>query len=153
MFGSLDRYEKASKLSNEDFKQVIGVKKETFEIMVEILKLAYQAKHKRRGRHAKLSIQDMLFMTLKYWRQYVTQLELSIEFQVGEATTHDVIVWVENSLAKSKKFSLLGRGALLEHPDIEIVLVDVTESPIERPKKTSVAGIAAKRNAIPSKPS
>lgn len=147
MFGSLDRYEKASKLSNEDFKQVIGVKKETFEIMVEILKLAYQDKHKRRGRHAKLSIQDMLFMTLKYWRQYVTQLELSVEFEVGEATTHDVIVWVENSLAKSKKFSLLGRGALLEHPEIEIVLVDVTESPIERPKKTSADGIAVKRNA------
>jgi hypothetical protein len=147
MLGSLDRYEKALKLSDENFKQVIGVKKETFEVMVEILTLAYQAKHKRRGRHAKLSIQDMLFMTLKYWRQYVTQLELSIEFQVGEATTHDVIVWVENSLAKSKKFSLLGRGALLEHPEIEIVLVDVTESPIERPKKTSASGIAVKRNA------
>ena len=146
MFGSLDRYEKALKLSNEDFKQVIGVKKATFEVMVEVLKLAYADKHRRRGRHAKLSIHDMLFMTLKYWRQYITQLELSIEFQVGEATTHDVIVWVENSLAKSKKFSLLGRGALLEHPEIEIVLVDVTESPIERPKKTSKNGIVVRRN-------
>ena len=151
MFGSLDRYEKALKLSDEDFKQVIGVKKETFEVMVEILKLAYAAKHRHRGRHAKLAIQDMLFMTLKYWRQYVTQLELSIEFQVGEATTHDVIVWVENSLARSKKFSLLGRGALLEHPETEIVLVDVTESPIERPKKTSADGIVEKRNATPLK--
>ena len=151
MFGSLDRYEKALKLSDEDFKQVIGVKKQTFEVMVEILKLAYQDKHKRRGRHAKLSIQDMLLMTLKYWRQYVTQLELSIEFQVGEATTHDVIVWVENSLAKSKKFSLLGRGALLEHPEIEIVLVDVTESPIERPKKTNANDTVVRRNVTPTK--
>jgi len=49
MLGSLERYEKASKLSNEDFKQVIGVKKETFDVMVEILILAYQVKHKRRG--------------------------------------------------------------------------------------------------------
>jgi len=153
LLGSLERYEKASKLSNEDFKQVIGVKKETFDVMVEILILAYQAKHKRRGRHAKLSIHDMLFMTLKYWRQYVTQLELSIEFQVGEATTHDVIVWVESSLAKSKKFSLLGRGALLGHPEIEIALVDVTESPIERPKKTNDDGIAVKRSATCLKPS
>ena len=151
MFGSLDRYEKVLKLSDENFKQVIGVKKQTFEVMVEILKLAYQDKHKRRGRHAKLSIQDMLLMTLKYWRQYVTQLELSIEFQVGEATTHDVIVWVENSLTKSKKFSLLGRNALLTHPEIEIVLVDVTESPIERPKKTNANDTAVKRNATPTK--
>jgi hypothetical protein len=151
VLGSLDRYEKALKLSDEDFKQVIGVKKETFETMVEILKLAYAAKHKHRGRHAKLSIQDMLFMTLKYWRQYVTQLELSIEFQVGEATAHDVVVWVENSLAKSKKFSLLGRGALLGHPEIEIALVDVTESPIESPKKISAAGTVGKRSVTPKK--
>lgn len=147
MCGSLERYEQALKLNDETFKQVIGVKKETFEVMIKILTLAYQAKHKRRGRHAKLSIQDMLLMTLKYWRQYVTQLELSIEFQVGEATTHDVIVWVEDSLAKSKKFSLLGRGALLDHPEIELVLVDVTKSPIERPKKINTAGTAVKRNA------
>ena len=139
------------KLSDENFKQIIGVKKKTFEIMVEILTLAYQAKHKRRDRHAKLSIQDMLFMTLKYWRQYVTQLELSVEFEVGEATTHDVIVWVENSLAQSKKFSLLGRGALLEHSEIEIVLFDVTESPIERPKKTNVNGTVVRRNVTPTK--
>ena len=151
MLGSLDRYEKALELSNEDFKQVIGVKKATFEVMIEVLKLAYSDKHRCRGRHAKLSIQDMLFMTLKYWRQYVTQLELSVEFQVGEATTHDVVVWVENSLAKSKKFSLLGRGALLEHPEMEIVLVVVAESPIECPKKTSVDGIAVKRNTTPLK--
>jgi hypothetical protein len=48
-----------------------------------------------------------------------------------------VIVWVENSLAKSKKFSLLGRNTLLTHPEIEITLVDVTENPIERPKKST----------------
>ncbi|MCL2134263.1 MAG: hypothetical protein FWH37_01740 [Candidatus Bathyarchaeota archaeon] len=54
---------KKPELSDVDFKQVIGVKKETFEVMVEILTLAYQAKHKRRGRHAKLSIQDMLLNT------------------------------------------------------------------------------------------
>ena len=151
MFGSLDRYEKALKLSDEDFKQVFVVKKETFEVMTEILKLAYAAKHKHRGRHAKLSMQDMLFMALKYWRHYVAQLELSVAFQVGEANTHDVIVWVENSLAKSKKFSLLGRGALLEYPEIEIVLVDVTESPIECPKKTNVDGMVVRRNVIPLK--
>jgi len=58
---------------------------------------------------------------------------------------------VENSLAKSKKFSLLGRGALLEHPEIEIVLVDVTESPIERPKKTSKNGVVVRRNVTLTK--
>jgi hypothetical protein len=41
------RYEKASKLNSEDFKQLFGVKKETFDTMVTVLKTAYATKHKR----------------------------------------------------------------------------------------------------------
>ncbi|MDR0494418.1 MAG: transposase family protein [Treponema sp.] len=63
--------------SDEDFKQIIGVAKKTFDAMADILNGAYAEKHKRCGRHAKLPIQDKLFMSLKYWRQYVTQKELA----------------------------------------------------------------------------
>jgi len=129
-------YEKAFALKDEDFKQIIGITKETFETMLIILRKAYGEKHKRRGRHTKLPLEDQLFMSLKYWRQYITQKELAFEFEVGEATAHDYIVWVENTLIKSGAFSLPGKKALLEDDNIEIVLVDVTESPIERPKKT-----------------
>jgi hypothetical protein len=105
----LNRYEKAGKLNDDDFKQITGVKKETFEAMALVLHGAYAQKHKRRGRHAKLPAEDQLFMSLKYWRQYVTQ--------------------------KEPAFSLPGRKALLEDNEIEAVLADVTESPVERPKK------------------
>jgi hypothetical protein len=74
----MNRYEKAAQLSDTDFKQIIGVKKEVFDAMVEVLSNAYAEKHKRRGRHAKLPIADQLFMSLKYWRQYVTQKELAL---------------------------------------------------------------------------
>ena len=131
----MTRYEKAMRLTEEDFKQVIGVKKLTYEEMLAELRAAYAEKHKRRGRHSKLSLEDILFMALKYWRQYVTQKELAFEFEVGEATVHDWIVWVEDTLVKCKKFSLPGKKALLGDTEIEVVLVDVTESPIERPKK------------------
>lgn len=147
----MNRYEKANKLKETDFKQIIGIKKETYEVMLEELRVAYAEKHKRRGRHAKLSLEDQLFLSLKYWRQYVTQKELAFEFEVGEATAHDVIVWVENTLVKSGKFSLPGKKALYEDAEIEIVLVDVTESPVERPKKNSGNGIQEKRKNIPSK--
>jgi len=145
----MNRYEKAAKLSEEDFKQIIGVQKSTFEAMLDVLRVAYSKKHERRGRHAKLSMEDQLFMSLKYWRQYVTQKELAFEFEVGEATAHDVIVWVEDTLIKSGKFSLPGKKALLEDTEIEIVLVDVTESPVERPKKNSANGTRAKRSGTP----
>ena len=149
----MDRYNKAARLKDDDFKQLFGVEKETFDAMVDILRGAYAEKHERRGRHAKLSMEDQLFLSLKYWRQYVTQKELAFEFEVGEATVHDVIVWVENTLVKSGKFSLPGKKALLGDSEIDIVLVDVTESPIERPKKNNVNGIQVKRNDTLSKPS
>ena len=138
-------------LIEEDFKQVIGVKKLTYGEMLAELRTAYAEKHKRRGRHSKLSLEDILFMALKYWRQYVTQKELAFEFEVGEATVHDWIVWVEDTLVKCKKFSLPGKKALLEDTEIEVVLVDVTESPIERPKKNKNSGIPAKRSVTPKK--
>ncbi|MDR1627220.1 MAG: transposase family protein, partial [Oscillospiraceae bacterium] len=55
-------------------------------------------KHKNGGRNPKLTVEEQLLLTLKYLRQYVTQKELAYEFEVGEATVHDVIVWVENRL-------------------------------------------------------
>jgi len=142
----MTRYEKAARLKATDFKQIIGVKREIFDEMVVVLREAYATKHKRRGRHSKLSMEDQLFLSLKYWRQYVTQKELAYEFEVGEATAHDVIVWVEDTLVKSGKFSLPGKKALLEDAEIEIVLVDVVESPVERPKKNSVNGTRGKRS-------
>ena len=149
----MTRYEKAQKLKPEKFKQIVGITKSSFDEMVAVLNEAYAQKHKRRGRHSKLSSEDKLFLSLKYWRQYITQLELAYEFEVGEATVHDTIVWVEDTLIKSGNFSLPGKKALLEENEIEVILIDATESPIERPKKNNVCGILAKRNSIQSKPS
>ena len=144
----MNRYEKTNMLTDKDFKQIIGVKRETFSAMTEVLKNAYLEKHKKGGRKPKLAIEEQLLMTLKYLRQYVTQKELAYEFDVGEATVHDTIVWVENTLVKEKKFRLPGKKVLLEDESIEIILVDVTECPIERPEKNRKNGIPEKRNNI-----
>ena len=145
----MNHYEKTQKLSDVDFKQIIGVKRETFSAMVEVLTTEYIKKHVKGGRNPKLTLEEQLIMTLKYMRQYVTQKELAYEFEVGEATVHDTIVWVENTLVKDEKFKLPGKKALLEDNEIEIVLVDVTESPVERPKKNNENGIPEKRSGTP----
>jgi len=144
-------FDKAMSLGDGDFKQVIGVEKGTYAAMLSTLREAYAAKHRRRGRHASLAIEDILFMSLKYWRQYVTQKELAFEFEVGESTVHDWIVWTEDALAKDGKFRLPGKKALLEDAGIEVVLVDVTESPVERPKKNSAPGTRGRRSATRSR--
>ncbi len=145
----MECYEKTKKLNDRDFKQIVGVKRETFEVMTDILKKAYAKKHKKGGRNSKLTIEAQLLMTLKYNRQYVTQKELAYEFEVGEATVHDTIVWVEDTLVKDGKFSLPGKKTLLEDNNIEVVLVDVTECPVERPQKNKKSGIPAKRKSTP----
>jgi len=144
-------FDKAMRLGDEDFKQVIGVEKATYAAMLESLREAYAARHARRGRHASLAMEDILFMALKYWRQYVTQKELAFEFEVGESTAHDWIVWVEDALVADGRFSLPGKKVLLGDNDIEVALVDVTETPIERPKKNSAAGTRARRGATRSR--
>ena len=143
----MDYYANAMKLSDKDFKEIIGVKRTTFDCMVKILTNAYASKPKkyRGGRKKKLSIENQLILTLKYDRFYITQKALSFEFQVGEATVSDTIKWVENTLVKDGTFSLPGKKALLEDESIEVVLVDVTECPIERPKKNSESTIQVKR--------
>ncbi|KJV54709.1 transposase [Orientia tsutsugamushi] len=49
------------------------------------------------------------------------------------------IKWVEDTLVKHSNFALLGRKALMTSDmNYEVVLIDATETPIERPKKTKI---------------
>lgn len=131
-----NKFEKTKRLSDAKFKRIIGVKRITFEAMVKVLEKAFAEKHKQGGRTPKLSIENQLLLALEYWRQYGTFAELGFAYGVAESTAHDITVWVENTLIESGEFALPGKKALLdEDSEIEIILVDVTESPIERPKK------------------
>ena len=136
-------------LSDVKFKRLIGIKKHTAERFVSHLNAAYAAKHKKRGRHSKLKPEDMLLVACKYWRQYATYAELGLEFGVAESTAHDIVKWVEDVLIKQKEFHIPGKQALLNDPSIEVVLVDVTETPIERPKRGRKIGIPARKNSTP----
>jgi len=55
---------------------------------------------------------------------------------VHESTAYRIITTVENLLIGSGEFRVPGKKKLLEpNHEIEVVVVDVTESPIERPQK------------------
>lgn len=74
------KYEKIVGYSNEQFRRITGVKRETFQKMVEILKKAYAEKHRRRERKPKLSIEDLLLATLKYLREYRTYAHIAASY-------------------------------------------------------------------------
>ena len=144
-----NKEEAARKLSEAQFKRIIGVTKATYAEMVSVLEEEYAKKHKRRGRHSNLSVELQLLMALEYLRQYTTFAELGFNYGVCESTAQNYVVWVEDTLVKCRKFALPGKKALLEDAELEVVLVDVTESPIERPKKNSKSGTLAKRKGTP----
>ena len=56
------KYEKISENSNTKFGRIMGVKRATFDKMVEILRKGYAEKHRRRGRTPKLGIEDLLLL-------------------------------------------------------------------------------------------
>ncbi|MBF8971112.1 hypothetical protein I1A59_09155 [Streptococcus mitis] len=50
-------YESSKKLSDSRFKRLVGVERKTFDKMIEILTVAYQAKHSKGGRNPKMSLE------------------------------------------------------------------------------------------------
>ena len=90
------------------------------------------------GRAAKLSCSDQLLMTLMYWREYRTQYHIAQASAVSKSTVCRTIQRVENRLIQCRQFRLPSKRELLEsQTNIQGVIVDVTEQPIERAKKTA----------------
>jgi Helix-turn-helix of DDE superfamily endonuclease len=143
------KYENLKLSSDDNFRRVTGVKRKTFETMLEILKEAHKIKKAKGGRPNKLSIENMLLMALEYNREYRTYLHIATSYGLAESNTFEAIKWVEDVLVKSKEFRLPGRKALLKSDnEFEVILIDATESPIQRPKKNKDDSIQVKRNAI-----
>jgi len=126
------RYETIKHIKGTDFKRLTGVQRETFEQMLEVV-----AKGLRDfGRPTKLSRADQLLMTLMYWREYRTEFHIAQSYGISEATVCRTLQKVENALVRSGKFRLPGKKVLQPSDTVfEVVLVDVSEQPIERPKK------------------
>lgn len=144
------KYESIKGLEEEKFRRLTGVKRATFEKMTRILSEADKQKKAKGGRKSKLSLEDRLLMALEYIREYRTYFHVSQSYGVSESTCYETIKWIENTLIKHPDFALPGRKALLKSDmEYELVLIDATETPIERPKKNKNVSILEKRNAIP----
>jgi uncharacterized membrane protein len=132
------------------FKRMFGVKIKTFKKMEEILEKEYEKMHKKGGSPPKMSVEDKLYATLKYLREYRTMEHIGGDYGVSKSTICESIQWVENTLTEDGTFRLPGKKVLKEAPSVnEFIVIDVTESPVNRPKKTKKPIILAKRNDIP----
>ena len=132
------KYDQIEEFSGEQFRRLTGVKRSTFKRMVEILGEADEKKKARGGRKSRLSVEDQLLMALEYIREYRTYFHIATSYGVSESVAYKIVRWVEDTLIKDPVFALPGRKALLKSDmEYEVLLIDASETPIERPKKKS----------------
>ncbi|GBE93573.1 hypothetical protein NCWK1_3337 [Nostoc cycadae WK-1] len=130
-------YEQIKDLPPPEFKRLCGVHIATFVRMVEVLKPEL-ARTGKKGGQPKLSVEDHLLVALEYWREYGTYFHIGKSWGIHESTVCRIVRKVENILIKSGAFRLPGKRELHSSAySLQVVVIDVTETPIERPKKTA----------------
>ena len=145
------KYRKVNRLGQEDFKRVVGVSRETFKEMVKVVRRYYRKKKLKGGRKRSLSANDEMLMMLEYYREYRTFKHLGVDYEVSESTAHYIVTKIEKILIEEKRFHLEKLKQIEpreEGGEIEITVVDVTESECERPKKSKKSTTQERRKSI-----
>lgn len=138
-------------LSEVKFKRLTGIKRSTFNKIVEILKKEETKKNKFGARPNKMSLEERILMWLEYIREYRTYFHIAARHKICESTCFRNCVWIENILIKSKEFKLPSRKEFVNNLDIEVAVVDASESPIQRPKKNKENTTQERKRGTPSK--
>lgn len=139
-------YREIEFLSGAEFKRLCGVSRETFSAMVEIVRPALDRRGCRGGQ-AKLSVEDQLLVALEYWREYRSQFHIGVSWGLHETTVGRIVRKVEDLLVKCGKFRLPSQRQLYQPGwESKVMMVDVGEIEIERPKKNRNATSAANKN-------
>jgi len=144
------RFEQIKILDDERFRRLTGVKRTTFNKMADIIKEVDRNKKARGGRKNKLCIEDQVLISLEYIREYRTYFHIAQSYGISESSAYKTIKFVEDTLIKHPDFALPGRKVLVKSEvEYEVVLIDATETPIERPKKDKSTSILARKKGTP----
>ena len=147
----MSKYEQLQKKPPKNFKRLIGVNEETFKKMISVFKTYETERKKNHGIGGRKSLipEDKVLLMLSYYREYRTLEHIGFDYGVSEATASRTVREVEDVLIKSGKFSLPSKRALYgDDIDLEFIVVDATESPIQRPKKSSESTTQVKEETI-----
>ena len=144
----MNAYEKIQKLGDKEFKRITGVTRELFEKMVKCLKEQYAKDHAEGGAPGQ-PVELRLTLALEYWREYRTYEHMANDHQIPKSTINEMVLWVEHVLSENAEFKLQDlkeRFKPDEENDIKILIVDVEEQPIERPKVGQEKSYSGKKN-------
>ena len=85
---------------------------------------------KKRGRKSEIALADRLLLTFTYSRHYPTFARLGLEFCISESYANRIYHQILDVLVKV--LSLKIRKQLLDS-NLQTIVIDTTEQPIERP--------------------
>jgi len=146
----MKNYERLKELKPELFKRLTGVKPDTFKAMLQECEAYHTKKKSKGGKPNKLSVSTQILLMLEYYREYRSMAHMAFDYEVSESTVSRTVKEIESVLLQSGKFSLPSKKALYENDgiDLQYILIDATECPVERPKKSKESAIVGKRNNI-----
>jgi hypothetical protein len=147
----MSRERRIEKLTEAEFKRLIGVKRDTYKYMLSEWK-----EHRKKlrkgfgigGRKRALTEGEEVLVMLQYYREYRTYEQIGLDYGVSEPTARKTVKDVEKLLIKSNKFALPKRRDLYSNSETESLLIDVTEIQIQRPKKSKNNTTQARKNSI-----
>ena len=119
--------------------------------MLGVLQRKYAEEHSQGGQPG-LSVALRLTLTLEYWREYRSLRHMANDHQMGKSIVNRAILWVEDALSESPEFKLKDLKERFKpgeenEAEIEVVLIaDVEEQPIERPKHNQKESYSGKKN-------
>jgi hypothetical protein len=132
----VQKYDTIKALPSDRIRRLTGVSKSVFQIMVSVIQVAEHQRMKKGGKPSYLKPEDKLLMTLEYLREYRTYFHLGQSYGLSESACYRNCKWIEEVLVRDKTFALPGKKVLLDSgAAVEVILIDATETPIERPKK------------------
>ena len=146
----MSNIDKLLEQNDAGFKRYTGIHKATFNGMLEAMQ-QYEAAKTKSVRPSTLSLEEQIVLSLTYWREYRTLYHISMDFGIHESSASRIIRKVEDILVDSGKFELPKKLPSKVDDDINwsVVIVDATETPIERPKKTKETTTAVRKNNTP----
>lgn len=130
-------FNELNSINDAHFLRLTGVERNVFNKMLDILKKVELEKFKRGGKPNKLPLESRLLMAISYWREYRTYFHTGKSFGISESTCYRNTTWIEDTLIKHPDFQqLFGKKELIrKHFADKTIIIDATESPIQRPKK------------------
>jgi len=142
----MSKFETKMNQKPDSFLREFGVSLDKFILLLEKVTIYIKQQHekhplKKRGRKSSLCVEDMLLLTLYYLRHYITLAQLGKDYGISESYACKIYHRMASILINV--LDMKSRNELM-NSKLEVILIDVTEQPIERTKSL----LFGKKNGI-----